>query len=118
MTISQVEVLPGSRQSNLGIILGSIMVLEVLGHVLSFLVGPRYFSGLAARLHTQRSILLSLVIYAVVAVWGFFLNSVAVLSLILIFILGGLLLTRVNVQEGQRVAQEEDALFLSEGSPS
>jgi len=33
----------------------------------------------------------------------------AVLSLILFFIVGIVLLTKVNVAEGQRVAQEEDA---------
>jgi UMF1 family MFS transporter len=42
----------------------------------------------------------------------------AVLSLILIFILGGYLLTRVNVEEGKRVAREEDALYFTETSPS
>ena len=186
MSISGVTVLPGARQSNLGIILGLILALEALGLLLSFLVGPRYFSGLAGKLTTQRSILLALVFYAVVAVWGFFLNSVvefwflawmvavvqggsqalsrslyssmspaaksgeffglfgimekfsaiigpllfaiagvmfgssrpAVLSLILIFILGGYLLTRVNVEEGKRVAREEDALYFTETSPS
>ena len=178
--------LPGARQSNLGIILGLILALEALGLLLAFLVGPRFFSGLAGRLTTQTSILLALVFYAVVAVWGFFLNSVvefwflawmvavvqggsqalsrslyssmspaaksgeffglfgvmekfsaiigpllfaiagvmfgssrpAVLSLILIFILGGYLLTRVNVEEGKRVAREEDALYFTETSPS
>jgi UMF1 family MFS transporter len=33
----------------------------------------------------------------------------AVLSLVLFFIVGGYLLTRVNVAEGRRIAQEEDA---------
>jgi UMF1 family MFS transporter len=36
----------------------------------------------------------------------------AVLSLILFFIVGGFLLTRVNVAEGRRVAQQEDAALL------
>jgi MFS transporter, UMF1 family len=36
----------------------------------------------------------------------------AVLSIILFFIVGGFLLTRVNVEEGRRVAQAEDAAFL------
>jgi UMF1 family MFS transporter len=38
----------------------------------------------------------------------------AVLSLILLFLLGGYLLTRVNVEQGKRVARAEDSL-LSEG---
>jgi UMF1 family MFS transporter len=36
----------------------------------------------------------------------------AVLSLIVIFFVGGLLLTFVKVEEGKRVAQSEDALLL------
>jgi UMF1 family MFS transporter len=36
----------------------------------------------------------------------------AILSLILFFIIGGLLLTRVNVQEGIRIADEEDSQLL------
>jgi UMF1 family MFS transporter len=36
----------------------------------------------------------------------------AVLSLIVLFILGGWLLTRVNVDEGKRVARAEDAELL------
>jgi UMF1 family MFS transporter len=129
---------------------------------------------------TKRSILLSLTVYAVIAIWGYFLNSViefwflawmvaivqggsqalsrslyasmspaaksgeffgmfgimqkfsailgplffaaavatfgssrpAILSIIAFFMLGGYLLTRVNVEEGRRVAQKEDAAFL------
>jgi MFS family permease len=180
MTLSQVEVLPGLRQSNQGVIIGLIIALELVGLALSFLFGKALFSGLAQKLDTQRSILLALVVYGVVAIWGFFLNSVvefwflawmvavvqggsqalsrslyaamspasksgeffglfgimekfsaiigplffaaagvifgssrpAVLSLIMFFILGGYLLTRVNVAEGKRVAQAEDAELL------
>jgi UMF1 family MFS transporter len=36
----------------------------------------------------------------------------AVLSLIVIFLIGGYLLMQVNVDEGRRVAQEEDAVLL------
>lgn len=182
MSVTGLTVLPGARQSNLGLIFGLILALEALGLALSFLVGPRLFSNLAARLDTRSSILLALVFYIFVAIWGFFLNSVvefwflawmvavvqggsqalsrslysamspaaksgeffglfgimekfsaiigpllfalagflfgssrpAVLSLILIFILGGYLLTRVNIEEGRRVAQEEDARYFGE----
>ena len=129
---------------------------------------------------TKNAILLSLVVYAAIAIWGFFLDSVvefwflawmvavvmggsqalsrslfasmapasksgeffglfgvlekfsaifgplifayaaitfgssrpAILSIIVFFIVGGFLLTRVNVEEGRRVAQAEDAIFL------
>ena len=36
----------------------------------------------------------------------------AILTLIAFFVIGGYLLTRVDVEEGRRVAQEEDALLL------
>jgi UMF1 family MFS transporter len=177
-SIGAVEVLPGARSSNLLLILGLILAVEVIGLALSFLVGKPLFSRLAQTFDTQRSIILSLVVYGVIAVWGFFLNSViefwclawmvsivqggsqalsrslyaamspasksgeffglygimekfssiigpllfaaagiifgssrpAVLSLVILFFIGGYLLTKVNIAEGKRVAQEEDAL--------
>jgi MFS-type transporter involved in bile tolerance (Atg22 family) len=172
--IASVEVLPGIRQSNLGVIIGLIAGIELLGLVLAWLLGKVLFSGLAETFNTQRSIILALVVYSVIAIWGFFLNSVvefwflawmvaivqggsqalsrslyasmspavksgeffglfgimekfsaiigpllfglagatfgssrpAVLSLIVLFILGGYILTRVNVEAGRKVAQE------------
>lgn len=186
MSITAITVLPGSRQSNLGVIIGLILAVEAIGLLLAYLFGPRFLSRRAARLDTRSSILLALVFYCVVAIWGFFLDSVvefwflawmvavvqggsqalsrslysamspaaksgeffglfgvmekfsaiigpllfamaglmfgssrpAILSLIVIFILGGYLLTRVNVEEGKRVAQEEDARYLNEISTS
>jgi UMF1 family MFS transporter len=180
MNLIQVEVLPPIRRSNLGLIIGAIVVLELLGAVFAWLVGRRLFSRLAEALDTRRSIILSLTVYAVIAVWGFFLDSVvefwclawmvamvqggsqalsrslyagmspaaksgeffglygvmekfsaimgpllfaaaaaafdssrpAVLSLIFLFFIGIFLLTRVDVAEGRRVAQEEDAALL------
>jgi UMF1 family MFS transporter len=40
----------------------------------------------------------------------------AILSIIAFFIVGGYLLTRVNVEEGQRVARAEDARLLGEAA--
>ena len=40
----------------------------------------------------------------------------AILSIIIFFIIGGYILTRVNVKEGRRVAVEEDAKYLREAS--
>ncbi|MEW5871185.1 MAG: MFS transporter [Chloroflexota bacterium] len=179
MAITHLEVLPAARQSNLGLILGLVLLVQVIGLAFALLLGPVLFSGLAGKLNTQRSILLALVIYTFVAIWGFFLDSVvefwflawmvavvqggsqalsrslyaslspaaksgeffglfgimekfsaiigpalfvvagiifgssrpAVLSLIIIFFLGGYLLMRVNVDEGKRIAQIEDAAF-------
>ncbi len=182
ITLAAIEVLPRARQSNLGLIIGIILALELFGLALAFLLGPRLFSGAAETFDTQRSILLALSVYAVVAIWGFFLNSTieywflawmvavvqggsqalsrslyaalspaaksgeffglfgvmekfsaffgplvfaaagvifgssrpAVLSLIVFFLLGGFLLTRVDVEAGKRVAQAEDARLLRE----
>ncbi len=177
MSISQVEVLPPLRQSQLPFIIGLILAVEALGFLFAWLLGRPLFSGLAERLDTRSSIILALVVYAAIAVWGFFLDSViefwflawmvavvqggsqalsrslyasmspasksgeffglygimekfsaimgpllfaaavalfdssrpAVLSLIILFFVGIFLLTRVNVEEGRRVAREEDA---------
>jgi hypothetical protein len=180
MNFAGAEVLPPVRQSNLGLILGLIAAVELVGLLLSWLLGPPLFSGLAKTFTTQRTILLALVVYAVIAIWGFLLDSViefwclawmvavvqggsqalsrslfssmapaaksgeffglfgvmekfsaivgplifalaaasfgssrpAILSIIAFFILGGFLLTRVDVEEGRRVARAEDAALL------
>jgi UMF1 family MFS transporter len=180
MTLYGTEVLPPARQSNLALILGLILVVEVVGLGLSYLLGPALFSGLADTIDTKRAILLALLVYIFIAIWGFFLDSVvefwflawmvavvqggsqglsrslfssmapasksgeffglfgvmekfsaivgplifafvavslgnsrpAVLSIVLFFIVGGYLLTRVDVDEGRRVAQAEDAAAM------
>jgi MFS family permease len=180
MSFAEVEVLPPVRQSNLVMILGLILVVELVILLLAWLLGKPLFTGLAERMNTKNSILLSLLVYSLIAIWGFFLDSViefwflammvavvqggsqalsrslfasmspasksgeffgmfgvmekfstilgplvfafaattfgssrpAILTLIAFFVIGGYLLTRVNVEEGRRVAQEEDALFL------
>jgi MFS transporter, UMF1 family len=180
MTLISIEVLPGVRQSNLGIVIGLIFIVELVGLLLSFFIGARLLKNIAELFDTKRSILLALSVYAVVAVWGFVLDSVvefwflawmvavvqggsqaltrslysvmspkaksgeffglfgimekfsavigpllfaaagvifgssrpAVLSLIIIFIIGGYLLTRVDVEEGKRVARLEDAEYF------
>ena len=180
MTLARIGVLPPARQSNLGLILGLMLVVVLICALLALLLGQTLFSGLAKTIDSKRSILLSLVVYTAIAIWGFFLNSViefwflawmvavvqggsqalsrslfaelspsfksgeffglfgimekfsgvlgplvfafaaatfnssrpAILSLILFFIVGGYLLIRVNVDEGRRVALEEDAALL------
>ncbi|HLE16618.1 MAG TPA: MFS transporter, partial [Anaerolineales bacterium] len=183
MTVADVQVIPPSRQSNLGLIIGLLLVIVLICFLLALVVGKPLFSGLAARMDTKNSILLALVVYAVIAVWGYFLNSViefwflawmvavvqggsqalsrslfsvmspatksgeffglfgvmekfsgvigplvfaftaanfgssrpAILSIIVFFIVGGYLLTRVDVDAGRQVAQAEDArLFRGE----
>ncbi len=181
MNISQIEVLVPLRESNLAVIIGLVVAVQLVGLLLALLFGRLLFSGLAKKMDTRLGILLALLIYAAVAVWGFFLNSVvefwflawmvavvqggsqalsrslfsnlspaaksgeffgmfsimekfsaiigpllfalaaatfgssrpAVLSIIAFFIIGGYLLTKVNVEEGRRVAKEEDAALLA-----
>ena len=177
--LSAVSLQP-ERQSNLGMIIGMIIALELLLLGISYLVGARLLAKTAKLFDTKRSIMLALMVYSVVAVWGFFLDSViefwflawmvsivqggsqalsrslyasmspasksgeffglfgimekvssfigpllfaaaglifgssrpAVLSLVIIFIVGGLLLNRVDVTEGRRIAQQEDDVLL------
>ena len=185
IAISEIKVLPGERRSDLLLIIGLIVVLELVGFLLAFILGEPVFSSLAEQMDTKRSIMLALMVYIVIAVWGFFLDSViefwflawmvavvqggsqalsrslyaamspasksgeffglfgvmekfsavvgpllfasagvflgssrpAVLSLILFFIVGGFLLSRVNVDEGKQVARVEDeALFQAGGN--
>jgi UMF1 family MFS transporter len=174
------RLLPEAITSNLGGIIGLIVAVEAVGLLFAFVLGNTLFSGFAKRFDTKNSITLALVVYAIIAVWGFFLNSViefwflawmvamvqggsqalsrslyasmspaaksgeffglfgimekfsaiigplifsaavttfgnsrpAVLSLIAFFIVGGLLLTFVDVEEGRRVARAEDAAYL------
>jgi len=180
LALEAVEVLPPVRQSNLGTIIGMIVGLELLGLLLAFSFGGVFFTGLAEKIDTRNAITLALLVYAVIAVWGFFLNSViefwflawmvaivqggsqalsrslfssmapsaksgeffglfgimekfsailgplifafaattfgssrpAVLSLIMFFLLGGCLLTRVDIARGKQVAQDEDRALL------
>jgi hypothetical protein len=179
--MASVEVLPPPRPSSLPLIIGALLALEGAGLLLAFLLGPLFFTRVAGTLDTKRSIFLALVAYTVIAIWGFFLNSViefwflawmvavvqggsqalsrslyasmspasksgeffgffsvmekassfsgpllfaaavaifgssrpAVLSLILFFVVGGFLLTRVNVEEGRRMARAEDAAAVA-----
>ncbi len=76
MTLTEIEILPPLRQSNLVQILGLILIVEAVGLLFAFLLGKPLFSSLAGSLDTKRSILLALVVYSVIAVWGFFLDSV------------------------------------------
>ena len=176
IALGAVEVQAPGRQSSLPTIIGIIIGFEILALLFAFLLQSR-FVALSNRLDTRRSILLSLLIYCIIACWGFVLDATlefwmlawmvamvqggsqalsrslyaslcpatksgeffgfysimekfasiigplifafagivlgssrpAILSLILLFAIGGYLLSRVNIQEGQRVAREDDA---------
>jgi MFS-type transporter involved in bile tolerance (Atg22 family) len=177
VSVAGIDVLPPARQSSLPLILGIIVVVQLLAAAFAWLLGRPLFSRLAELLDTRRAILLALVIYSIIAIWGFFLDSTvefwclawmvaivqggsqalsrslftslspaaksgeffgfygvmekfsaivgpllftaaallfgqsrpAIVSLVLFFIVGGWLLTRVDIEAGQRLAREEDA---------
>jgi len=182
ISIGEFEVLPPVRSSNLGMILGSLLVVEVVGLALVSLFGKQLFGAAADAMTTKRAIILALIAYTFIAIWGFFLDSViefwylawmvavvqggsqalsrslyssmsptsvsgeffgffsvmskfssilgpvifagavaifgnsrpAVLSLVAFFIIGIVLLQRVDVDEGRRVAIEADRRLLGE----
>jgi UMF1 family MFS transporter len=182
VSLGEFEVLPPVRKSNLGMILGSLLVVEVVGLALASLFGKRLFGSLSDSMTTKRAIILALIAYSFIAVWGFFLDAVvefwylawmvavvqggsqalsrslyasmsptsvsgeffgffsvmskfssilgpvifagavavfgnsrpAVLSLVAFFIIGIVLLQRVDVEEGRRVAVEADRTLLGD----
>jgi len=75
LSIRDVTVLPAKRTSNLGIILGLIGAVQVGALLFTLLGGARLVSGLAETLNTKRSIMLSLIVYGIIAIWGYFVDS-------------------------------------------
>jgi UMF1 family MFS transporter len=49
----------------------------MLGVLFSLLLGRHLFSGLVQKLDTKRAVILGLIIYTIIPVWGFFLKSKA-----------------------------------------
>ncbi|NOY56528.1 MAG: MFS transporter [Actinobacteria bacterium] len=76
LAIGEIKVLAPLRTSNLGVILGLILVVEILGLALSALFGKTLFSKLADAMTTKRAIILAIGAYAIIAVWGFFLDAI------------------------------------------
>lgn len=75
MAVSSFDIRPPFRSSNLGLILGMILAVEAVGALFAIAAGKALFTNLALSMTTKRSIILALCIYAVISVWGFFLNS-------------------------------------------
>ncbi|MBK8027466.1 MAG: MFS transporter [Chloroflexi bacterium] len=73
------------------------------------------FFGLYGIMERFSSILGPLLFALAVAAFGS--SRPAIISLIVFFIVGGFLLTRVNIEEGQRIAREEDAAIFGNASP-
>lgn len=185
LSITSIEVEPPVRAGGfgvIGIIIGILLGVNAVSLLFAFLLGPTLFGKLADTIDTKRGIILALVVYSVIAVWGFFLDSTiefwflawmvamvqggsqglsrslyaamspasksgeffglfsimekfasllgplmfafagfalgnsrwGVLSLVLFFIVGTIILTRVDVDEGKRVAREEDQRLVPE----
>jgi MFS family permease len=76
MSIYQVEVLPPLRPSSLPAIIGVLLATQLVGALFAFTIGRPLCRPLANYLDTKRSIMLALTAYAIISVWGFFLNSV------------------------------------------
>lgn len=182
LIVTQAEVLNPISESSLPTILGAVIATQLVGIAFAYLIGRRLLRGLAETLNTKRSIALALVIYSIIAIWGFFISSTiefwflawmvaivqggsqalsrslyasmspasksgeffglfgvmekfssfigplifafaaitfgssrpAILALIVFFFVGGYLLMQVDVEEGRRVAREDDAAALGE----
>ncbi len=75
LALGTVRVLEPQRRSSLPLMLGLILALEAACLGLAFLLGP-LLAGPAARLGTKASLVLALAVYAAIAVYGYFLDSV------------------------------------------
>jgi len=116
--------------------IGTLLMVQFVAIPFSFL-----FGWLGKKIGTKKSILISLVIYSIIAIGGYFMvkeihfwilgfgvamvqgfgpflfgmvstvmggSRLSIVSLIIFFIVGGYLLSRVNENEGMRVAKEEE----------
>ena len=76
MSVGEIEVLPAPRESSLPTVLGILVIIQLVGLVFAAVIGRPLFGRFAAALTTKRSITLALVVYFVIAIWGFLLDAV------------------------------------------
>jgi len=76
MVIGESTVLPPPRSSDLPTILAILAVVEIIGLALAAIFARPLLGGLAETMTTKRTIILALIVYAVIAVWGFLLDAV------------------------------------------
>jgi MFS transporter, UMF1 family len=76
MAVGGLDVLPPVRESNLLFVLGTLLGVEAIGALFAFALGWPLFGRLAGSLDTKRTLLLALILYTVIAIWGFFLDAV------------------------------------------
>ncbi len=181
LSVGPITVLPPARGGNLLVVIGVLLAIQAVAVVFTFAGGARLLYGFSRTLNTKRAILLALVIYGGIALWGYWVNSTvefwflawmvgivqggsqalsrslyasmspaaksgeffglfsvmakfsaitgpllfalaieifgqsrpAVLSLIALFVIGGYLLTRVDVDGGRALAQAENARYAA-----
>lgn len=75
VTVQGLEVAPPRRDSNLPIILAALVGIQVVA-ALAALVFGRSMAARACRVDARRGIILALIAYVIVAVWGFTLDTV------------------------------------------
>ncbi|MDH3606905.1 MAG: MFS transporter, partial [Acidimicrobiia bacterium] len=75
IAVGRIDVLPLVRTSDIGIIFGLFGAVLAAALAGMLLLGKR-LTALAERIDTKRAILLSLAVYTMIAVWGFFLDTV------------------------------------------
>lgn len=76
VAVGAATVMPPTRPSSLPTILALLFVVEVVGLAVAFALGGAFLSGLAETMTTKRTIILALIVYAAISVWGFFLDAV------------------------------------------
>ncbi len=75
VTVQSIDVLPPPRDASLPLILGVLVAIQVIAGLAAVAFGRRA-DPLADRVDARRGIVLALVAYVVVAVWGFTLDTV------------------------------------------
>jgi UMF1 family MFS transporter len=78
VALTTVEVQPPARAEGFGVIgplVGGLLAINLVSFGLAALLGRPLFGNLVEKIDTKRGILLALLVYAVIAVWGFFLDS-------------------------------------------
>jgi MFS-type transporter involved in bile tolerance (Atg22 family) len=75
-SIGGLEVLPNSRQSSIGVVVAGVCLVQVLCLIGALLLKKPINAWLGPKLTSKGCILMALTAYGLIAIWGFFLNSV------------------------------------------
>jgi MFS transporter, UMF1 family len=69
-------------QIGIGLVFVLILIDQLCGVLFSVTIGRRLFAALAEKLDAQRAVILGLVIYTIIPIWGYFLHTQAEFFLI------------------------------------